>query len=141
VLRRPGVDPSALFTMVRDGSELRTACERDLAAELDGAGDPWLRSRLWEDVVNTIKYEGYINKMLRQLDTQAHLDHLEIPPDLSYERIAALSMEAREKLGRMRPATLGQASRIDGVRAGDVAVLTVVLRREREARAAGEEAR
>ncbi len=84
-----------------------------------------------EDVVNTIKYSGYVAKLRRQLANQAHLDHLEIPADLRYDEYPALSLEAREKLTRMRPATLGQAGRIDGVRAGDLALLTVILRRDR----------
>ena len=50
-----------------------------------------------------------------------------MPGDLDYLELTALSFEAREKLQRIRPATLGQAGRIDGVRAGDLAVLTVVL--------------
>jgi tRNA uridine 5-carboxymethylaminomethyl modification enzyme len=54
-----------------------------------------------------------------------------MPNDLDYKSMSALSFEAREKLSRVRPATLGQAGRIDGVRAGDLAVLTVFLRRHR----------
>jgi tRNA uridine 5-carboxymethylaminomethyl modification enzyme len=52
-----------------------------------------------------------------------------MPPDLDYKSLISLSFEAREKLDRIRPATLGQAGRIDGVRAGDLAVLTVYLKK------------
>ncbi len=85
-----------------------------------------------DQVENDLKYSGYItkhNKMLRHRD---HLDNLELPPDIDYGEIKALSFEAREKLARMKPATLGQAGRIDGVRAGDLAVLTVFMKRWRE---------
>jgi len=66
------------------------------------------------------------------LRKQEHLDRLEIPDDFDFAAIGALSGEAREKLARMRPASLGKASRIDGVRAGDLAVLSVHLKRWRE---------
>ena len=56
------------------------------------------------------------------------MDDLEIPTDFNFMAVAALSHESREKLSRMRPATLGQAGRIDGVRAGDLAVLSVLFR-------------
>ena len=86
-----------------------------------------------------MKYSGYIRKQERLLRNQAHLEHLNCPIDFDYLGIAAISHEAREKLHRMRPATLGQASRIDGVRAADLAVLTVHLRRWQARRqAAGE---
>ncbi len=129
VLRRPGVEADDMFAVVKAGTELREACDIVLAHELDG--ESWLVSGLWLNVVNDIKYNGYIVKIQRQLAAQAHLDHLEIPSDLQYEELLALSLEAREKLARMRPETLGQASRIDGVRAGDLAVLTVILKRDR----------
>ena len=52
-----------------------------------------------------------------------------MPAELDYKSMIALSFESREKLDRIRPATLGQAGRIDGVRAGDLAVLTVFLKK------------
>ena len=129
VLRRPGVASSDLADLVRDGVGLRRELDGIVNSELDDEGDSWFVDGLWKDVVTSIKYVGYISKQQRQLDAQAHLDHLEIPAKVIYDRISALSLEAREKLTRMRPGTLGQAGRIDGVRASDLAVLTVVLRR------------
>ncbi|MHB8078817.1 MAG: tRNA uridine-5-carboxymethylaminomethyl(34) synthesis enzyme MnmG [Candidatus Krumholzibacteriia bacterium] len=84
-----------------------------------------------------LKYEGYIakqDKMLRQL---AHLDAVPLPPALPYLTLTALSFEAREKLNRMRPDTLGQAARIDGVRQSDLAVLAVLLKRHEASQAEG----
>jgi len=132
LLRRPRVELNDLFEAVDAGGDLRESCAHAVAAELDEAGDPCFVQGMWLDVVSTIKYNGYINKIQRQLDAQAHLDHLEIPGDLCYDDLTALSLEAREKLTRIRPSTLGRASRIDGVRAGDLAVLTVMLKRERQ---------
>jgi len=80
-------------------------------------------------VENDIKYEGYIAKHRRLLRNRDHLDNLAMPDELDYKSLTALSFEAREKLDRVRPATLGQASRIDGVRAGDLAVLTVFMKK------------
>jgi len=80
-------------------------------------------------VETSIRYEGYIHKHNKLLRHQGHMDHLELPEDFDYRQMVALSFEAREKLQRVRPATLGQAGRIDGVRAGDLAVLAVLVRR------------
>jgi len=134
LLRRPQFELADLGRLVRDGAALLAEVEAIAAHELgDGDGrTSWLVSGVLEDCVNTIKYEGYINKQNRLLDAQGHLDGFTIPTDFDFQ-IPALSTEAREKLTRMRPATVGQASRIDGVRAGDLAVLTVAVRRWRDA--------
>ncbi len=84
-------------------------------------------------VETDIRYEGYIARQNRLLHSQEHLDQLDLPVDLDYMELKALSYEAREKLNRTRPHNLGQAGRLDGVRAGDLAVLVVHLRRLREA--------
>jgi tRNA uridine 5-carboxymethylaminomethyl modification enzyme len=75
-----------------------------------------------------VKYEGYITKQDKMLRQIAHLDAVPLPPDLPYLTLTALCFEAREKLHRMRPDTLGQAARIDGVRQSDLAVLAILLR-------------
>jgi len=76
-----------------------------------------------------IRYAGYISRQDKMLRNQRHLDNLELPPDTDYATLTALSSEAREKLANMRPATLGQASRIDGVRQSDLAILSVLMRK------------
>jgi tRNA uridine 5-carboxymethylaminomethyl modification enzyme len=91
-------------------------------------------------VLNSLFYVGYISKQQRLLAEAAHLDELEIPEDFDYRTERSLSTEAREKLERMRPENLGQASRIDGVRAGDLAVLSVLVRRWRAAAEQGDPA-
>ena len=73
-----------------------------------------------------IKYEGYIRRQLRQIDAQRSLEETLLPP-LDYERIQSLSTEARAKLGRVKPRSLGQASRIAGVSPADISVLMVHL--------------
>ncbi|MFN2371491.1 MAG: hypothetical protein ABR506_10130, partial [Candidatus Krumholzibacteriia bacterium] len=100
------------------------------------AGSPRHAAAALAQVENSVRYEGYIRKHGKLLQNQEHLGNLDLPSDLDYRGVTALSVEAREKLARVRPATLGQASRIDGVRAGDLAVLAVVVRRHRGAAAA-----
>jgi len=88
-----------------------------------------------EQALHDVRYAGYIRKHERLLKEQAHLDELAIPPDFPYEEYPQLSYESRQKLARIRPATLGQAARIDGVRAGDLTLLSVLVRRWRHERA------
>jgi len=76
-----------------------------------------------------IKYQGYIDKQERQVAMLRDLEHTVIPPDFDYEAQTALSYEAREKLGRLRPLTLGQASRTPGVRQADVTLLMALVTR------------
>lgn len=80
-------------------------------------------------VEQDIKYEGYINRADRQAQRFEKLDNLIIPPDFDYDEIEGLSEESREKLKSISPMSIGQASRISGVRASDIALLMVMLRR------------
>lgn len=75
-----------------------------------------------------LKYEGYLERERSHVAQMSKLENMQIPDTIAYERIPALSMEAREKLSRIRPDTLGQASRISGVSPADVSVLMVLLR-------------
>jgi tRNA uridine 5-carboxymethylaminomethyl modification enzyme len=76
-----------------------------------------------------VKYEIYINKERELVDKMRQLEHLEIPDVFDYQRITALGLEAREKLNRARPKTLGQASRISGINPSDVQILMVFMGR------------
>src|SRR5690606_12574412 len=74
-----------------------------------------------------IKYETYIDreeKLARKIES---LEEYRIRPDFDYDRVKALSSEAREKLKKIRPETIGQASRISGVSPSDISVLTIYL--------------
>ncbi len=77
-----------------------------------------------------IKYEGYLARQRSQIETFAKMEKFHLPDGIDYVSIGALSTESRHALNRIRPATLGQASRIPGVRASDVAVLMVLLARK-----------
>jgi tRNA uridine 5-carboxymethylaminomethyl modification enzyme len=86
-------------------------------------------------VESAVKYEGYIRRQARDIRVMRELESKSIPDGFSYGEIPGLSTEAREKLMQKRPETVGQASRISGVRAADLSILAVFL--ERHQRAAG----
>ena len=88
-----------------------------------------LKTEIQEQVEIEIKYEGYINRQQEQISRYEKLDNQPIPRNLNYDHIESLSNEAREKLKRIKPASLGQASRIAGVSPADIAVLMVFLKR------------
>lgn len=79
-------------------------------------------------VETAIKYEGYIAKLYRDIERFKELEGMTIPPAFNYDRIQSLSTEARQKLHRIQPSSLGQASRISGVSASDVSILALYLR-------------
>lgn len=80
------------------------------------------------DYVNTeIKYEGYIKKELEYIEKNQHIENLSLP-DIDYSKINGLRIEARQKLNKFKPTTLGQAKRIDGVSPSDINVLLVYLK-------------
>ncbi|MCY7352304.1 MAG: tRNA uridine-5-carboxymethylaminomethyl(34) synthesis enzyme MnmG, partial [Cytophagaceae bacterium] len=82
-----------------------------------------------EEVEINIKYESYIEKEQQMAEKVTRLENLTINPDFNYEMLTALSKESREKLRKIRPQTLGQASRISGVTPADISILTVHLGR------------
>jgi len=128
LLRRPHINLEQIFDYP-EGPSLWSVLDRELKGGLSEQGNGRVARDVLFQVESDIKYEGYIAKQDRQLRKQKHLDRLEIPEDLDFQQLKALSSESREKLARIRPATVGQASRIDGVRAGDLAVLTVLLKK------------
>lgn len=75
----------------------------------------------------TARYEGYLSKSRAQIERAKKLEEKKLPPDINYTEIQGLRLEAREKLERVRPLTLGQAGRISGVNPADVTVLMVYL--------------
>ena len=81
-----------------------------------------------------IKYEGYIERQMADVRRFRRLESMPLPADADYLRMDGLRLEAREKLDRQRPASLGQASRIPGVSPGDVTVLTIWLEKRRHER-------
>ncbi len=89
-----------------------------------------------EQVEIEIKYEGYIKKHMEEIKALKHLSSFSLPQDVDYFTVKGLSYEAAEKLNRFRPTNLAHASRIDGVRQSDIAVLMNFLSREDTSRSA-----
>ncbi len=80
-----------------------------------------------EQVEISLKYEGYINRQLAQVEQFRKLEAKELPRDIDYSKIESLRLEARQKLDKIRPASVGQASRISGVSPADVNALLLYL--------------
>ncbi len=93
-------------------------------------GRPDLPEAVAEQVEVEIKYEGYIKKQLDQVERMRKLEETRLAEDMDYGSISGLRLEAREKLLRVRPHSLGQASRISGVSPADISVLIIYLEQQ-----------
>jgi len=102
---------------------------------LDSAWDE-LDEEFAEKVAIELKYEGYLKRQQRDVERLTMLDREPVPEDFDYDVIRGMKAEATQKLSKVRPATLGQASRIAGVTPGDLALLYVHVKRHRTQRAA-----
>ena len=78
-----------------------------------------------------IKYAGYIEKQLQQVERFRKLEDKKLPADLDYEAIDGLRIEAKQKLSTIRPLSIGQASRINGVSPADINVLMIWMEKKR----------
>lgn len=117
LLRRPELDYTLLNRL---GQELHP---EDTVAPVSRA--------VAEQVEIQSKYEGYIERQQLQVEQNGRLEAITIPEGFDYDAVCSLSHEGREKLARVRPQSIGQASRIPGLRPGDIQVLLIRLERER----------
>ena len=92
---------------------------------------PRLDSAIGEQASIQIKYQGYIEKQMQQVEQFKKMEQKLIPQELDYEEITSLRLEAKQKLSKVRPRSVGQASRISGVSPADVNVLLVYLEQYR----------
>lgn len=92
-------------------------------------GDHDLDKEILEQTEIQVKYSGYINKEKNNADKLNRLEDLKIPPGFDYSRLKSMSIEARQKLEKIQPRTISQASRISGVTPSDVSVLLVYMGR------------
>lgn len=84
-----------------------------------------------EQVEIEVKYAGYINRQLEEIERQKRSEDLKIPPSMDYAAIISLSAEVRQKLMQVRPATIGQASRIPGITPAAISILLIHLKKKR----------
>ncbi len=119
-------------TPIRTGVKLADLLRRpELDYESLGEIDedrPALPFSVREQVSISIKYEGYINRQMRQVEQFKKLEEKKLPEDIDYNSIQGLRIEARQKLSKFRPESVGQASRISGVSPADISVLLVYLK-------------
>lgn len=93
-----------------------------------------LSDEVKEQVEIQLKYEGYIQKSLQQVDRLKKMENKKIPEDIDYDAIGSLATEARQKLKQVRPLSVAQASRISGVNPADISILLVYLEQGKIAR-------
>jgi len=119
---------------VKDGARLADLIRRPRLTYADLApfdpDRPALDLAVVREAEITLKYAGYIGRQLRQVEEMKRLEERPLPPDLDYQSIHGIRLEARQKLAQIRPRNLGQASRVSGVSPADVAVLMVYLKQQ-----------
>jgi tRNA uridine 5-carboxymethylaminomethyl modification enzyme len=118
LMRRPEVDLKAV---------------EEIAAYLGDRAEPVATRQAREQVEIRSKYGGYLERQQEQVDRLRRLEHLRIPSEIDFHAISGLSFESREKFSNVRPESVGQASRIPGVRPTDVALLIGHLRKHKSA--------
>lgn len=112
LLRRPGVEAGELLGAVRSAPEVGGGAADALAS-----------------VVMEIRYSGYLDKERKRAEALHRQADFGLPPDLPYEELSSLATEARQKLARIRPATLGQAGRVPGITPSDLQNLVMEVRK------------
>lgn len=95
------------------------------------SGRPALPEEVTEQVEIQIKYQGYIEKQKAQVAQMRRLEEKPLPEDIDYAKVRGLRLEAAEKLGKVRPVSIGQASRISGVSPADISVLLIYLEQQK----------
>jgi tRNA uridine 5-carboxymethylaminomethyl modification enzyme len=115
-------------------SEERFAAFQKKKALLEGAikkikkGKPeQVQPEILEQAEIEVKYEGYIVRQMAQIERFKKLEDKKLPPNIDYSKLSGLCIEARQKLNRIQPVSIGQASRIAGVSPADVSVLLIHL--------------
>ena len=93
--------------------------------------DPIEDREIADEIELEIKYEGYIQRQLQQVRKCIKFEKKRIPDTVDYERIPGFSKEVREKLKRVRPATIGQASRISGITPAAISLLLVAIEKRK----------
>ena len=99
--------------------------------EIDEERNKNLSKDVIKEVEIQLKYEGYIKMQESQVAKFKKLEQKELKEDIDYQKISGLSLEARQKLDKYKPSSVGQASRISGVSPADISVLLIYLEQER----------
>ena len=123
-------------SLINDGISLYELCRRpeitiEKLIQFKKVPDIYTKEVI-EQVEIYIKYEGYILKEEKEVDKMKELESIKIPIDIDYDKVINIASEAKDKLEKVRPETIGQASRISGVNPADIAMLSVYLKKERK---------
>jgi len=120
LLRRPNVSYAQLMSL--DGGRFEAQ-----AVSRETLGD--LAAAVIEQVEITAKYSGYIDRQKVEVERSAYFENLKLPAKLDYLQVSSLSIEARQKLAKHRPETLGMASRISGITPATISLLLIHLKK------------
>jgi len=138
LLRRPNVNYAALMSLdngryanrdlpvASDGVSRETSATEHSAPDV--AQDVFVASVI-EQVEIAAKYSGYIDRQKDDVERAAHYENLRLPAELDYMQVTALSIEARQRLNKQRPETLGQASRMSGITPATISLLLIHLKK------------
>ena len=129
IIEKNGATPITAGTKLSDLLK-RTELTYENLAELD-KDRPKLDRQVWEEVEIMVKYEGYIEMQKKQVEGFQKMEQKLLPEDIDYEQIKGLRLEARQKLNKYKPYSVGQASRISGVSPADISVLLIYLEQQR----------
>ena len=132
LLRRPDVNYERLMSLSEGkyaNPELNSGVPRETEVEMTEAA--LFTAVVIEQVEISIKYAGYIDRQKDEVSRAAHYENMKLPESLDYMQVTALSIEARQKLSKHRPETLGQASRISGITPASVSLLLVHLKKSK----------
>jgi tRNA uridine 5-carboxymethylaminomethyl modification enzyme len=132
LLRRPAVRYQQVAQLARRTAELREAAHE--FPEPAQQRLPELEEQTAEEVELQVKYENYVRKQEQMVHRTQRLEEMRIPDTLNYQDIPHLRTEARQKLIRTQPRTVGQAARVEGVTPADVAILMIYLEKVRSLR-------
>lgn len=122
IVKRPGIN-------LRDVLDIEGVESEPFVRHLKNGLDEKLRKEIVEQIEIELKYKGYIVRQEQEIDNFKKFESMRIPEDFDFMQVRSLSSEGKERLSRIRPRSIGQASRIGGVVASDVSVLMVHLRR------------
>ncbi|MBI3195575.1 MAG: tRNA uridine-5-carboxymethylaminomethyl(34) synthesis enzyme MnmG [Ignavibacteriae bacterium] len=122
ILKRPEIQLAELL-------QISNETDHCFIVELNQISSGKLKKEIIEQIEIEVKYEGYISRQQAEIKKFENVEKMRIPDDFEYAKVKALSNEGKEKLNKIKPSSIGQASRISGVTSSDISVLMVYLGR------------
>ena len=137
LLRRPNIGYAALMSLDEGryaNQDLPVVCDVSRGTEAVGASAASIAQDVFvaavvEQVEIAAKYSGYIDRQNDEVERTTHYENLRLPTELDYLQVTALSIEARQRLSKQRPETLGQASRMSGITPATISLLLIHLKK------------